>query len=1063
LEDGTALPDLPADPGASGDPGSPPDEDVETDTYTVGPPCTEDDEEQCTITNEHGSCPGEIVCLGERGLAPCDARTPAAEVCNAVDDDCDGETDEELALCDCGDGTCAAEGGETVALCPCDCRECGDEICSPCGESPATCEEDCCRTPLGPSTCGDGYCLGYGCGEKPEDCPEDCGKDCGNGECERGENPFGCPEDCKRGVCGNDVCEPTDGGPVVCPADCSTTCGDCACDKGESWVKCPIDCGFCGDGVCSDCPNFDESPETCALDCCVPLGEEDRTCDGVDDDCDGAVDEESCDDGDPCTTDICEGGETCSHTVAEGLCGVSASVTPDGESTLVDPVGGLSIVVPEGAVSEEVEISAEPLPEQGGQPVEGEQEGVVVLSAWSFEPDGQTFDPPVQITLPVRGEPLPAGSLVLIATLDEESGLWLRAEMLDGSEVFGRVAEDGLSVSFAVDHFSAYAFARAGVDCQPACGERECGSDGCGGACGECLEGLCWQGACCVPRPEDCNGEDDDCDGEIDDGAEAVESCVDENACTTHECSEGECRYAAVECDDEETCTVDVCNPAEGCVFTPKVDGAACDTGGGPSSGLCVSGACELDTVAPEPPLLSGVEPSSPSAIPSPMVSGQAEPLSTVRLYLDADCAGDVAAEGRATEDGAFTLQVAVAENGATAIHATATDRAGNTSTCSEGLTYTHDDVPPFVDLSGTEPASPAGSATPVVSGTTEPGSTVSLYTDSLCREMAAATGEADAATGEFAVEVRVGENSTTVFYVTAMDRAGNESECPEQALEYTHSSLPCPAAPCSDEETEPYVTCSYAQVEYQTKCEARQANDCMSWGGILEAETIIECHEDCATCHCECLHLWNPVCGSDGVTYANLCVLKCADGNPTLAYEGTCEPDCVPEGGTVPTVPDAPSCCDGLEAICNFPAPDDGTCPDTPCTGEAICAACGDGTCGPFENRCTCPADCHCGDGVCEAARGESLDSCPTDCAAVCGNCACEPEESMEECPVDCAACGDDYCGCNEGGGACPTDCGVCGDGVCAVIVSLLASDKGPQVSARVPEDATNCPQDCP
>ena len=290
MKDVPVVVDVQADPGAD----VPALLDVEDDEDGVGARCTEEDNEPCTITNEHGSCVGEIVCLGERGLAPCNAKTPAAEVCNALDDNCDGETDEGLPLCDCGDGTCAKEGGETVEICPCDCRECGDGICSPCGESPVACKEDCCRTPEGPSVCGDGYCLGYGCGENPKDCPEDCGKDCGNGECERGENPFGCPEDCKRGECGNDLCEPTDGGPFACPSDCAPTCGDCACQGGESWAKCPIDCGFCGDGVCSTCPNFDESAETCPLDCCVPTADTDQTCDGVDDDCDGAVDDESC-------------------------------------------------------------------------------------------------------------------------------------------------------------------------------------------------------------------------------------------------------------------------------------------------------------------------------------------------------------------------------------------------------------------------------------------------------------------------------------------------------------------------------------------------------------------------------------------------------------------------------------------------------------------------------------------------------------------------------------------------------------------------------------------------
>jgi hypothetical protein len=81
------------------------------------------------------------------------------------------------------------------------------------------------------------------------------------------------------------------------------------------------------------------------------------------------------------------------------------------------------------------------------------------------------------------------------------------------------------------------------VPCQPACDGRECGPDGCGGACGacppgfaceagHCLEGVdpdgdgfgaddCrpWDAAAHPAAPEACNGRDDDCDGFTDEVA----------------------------------------------------------------------------------------------------------------------------------------------------------------------------------------------------------------------------------------------------------------------------------------------------------------------------------------------------------------------------------------------------------------------------------------------------------------------------------------------------------------------------------------------------------------
>ena len=328
----------------------------------------------CQNTSAHGSCTGLRTCTGAGGWTPCKAAIPAAEICDAQDNDCDGRTDEDLpGPCGCGDGFCAA-GLEDNLTCLVDCPPvCGDETCSP-GEDPRACPEDCC------GGCGDGRCLGYGCGEDPDACPADCGTACGNGTCDKGENPGACAEDCQRYACGNRVCEPTDGGPEGCPIDCGAACGDCICEPGEDFQSCPGDCGWCGDGICSPCAHLFEE-ERCAADC-VPVipdtggddggsvvvpdaggdagleqgdtGESDagadggsagsdegisdpgvvpvgplEQCNGVDDDQDGVTDEGAavtalCADADPCTADRCAGSTGCAHDTARSpACGAN--------------------------------------------------------------------------------------------------------------------------------------------------------------------------------------------------------------------------------------------------------------------------------------------------------------------------------------------------------------------------------------------------------------------------------------------------------------------------------------------------------------------------------------------------------------------------------------------------------------------------------------------------------------------------------------------------------------------------------------------------------------------
>ncbi len=69
--------------------------------------------EACSISNEHGECPGQWSCGGEDGWI-CLGQVPAPESCNYIDDNCNGLTDElwpELYdVCSEGQGECLRFG-----------------------------------------------------------------------------------------------------------------------------------------------------------------------------------------------------------------------------------------------------------------------------------------------------------------------------------------------------------------------------------------------------------------------------------------------------------------------------------------------------------------------------------------------------------------------------------------------------------------------------------------------------------------------------------------------------------------------------------------------------------------------------------------------------------------------------------------------------------------------------------------------------------------------------------------------------------------------------------------
>ena len=214
-----------------------------------------------------------------------------SEVCDLVDNDCDDAVDEDVAdrpcSTECGSGTERCETGQWVCSAPeeCECTPAGttdEQACGYCGTRIRTCGPD-----LGWSewsACGgEGECspgtsetnrCGL-CGERTRQCNDDCswntwGACVGEGECSPWTSET---QDC--GLCGQQT--------RLCSSGClwnewapCTGEGECSPTSNES---CTTSCGSSGSRICGS---------SCHWSDCAPPAE---SCNGVDDDCDGEIDE----------------------------------------------------------------------------------------------------------------------------------------------------------------------------------------------------------------------------------------------------------------------------------------------------------------------------------------------------------------------------------------------------------------------------------------------------------------------------------------------------------------------------------------------------------------------------------------------------------------------------------------------------------------------------------------------------------------------------------------------------------------------------------------------------
>lgn len=226
---------------------------------------------------------------------------------------------------------------------------------------------------------------------------------------------------------------------------------------------------------------------------------------------------------------------------------------------------------------------------------------------------------------------------------------------------------------------------------------------------------------------------------------------------------------------------------------TTKFYGATYKSNGNHSACSSTSVTYIEDSTPPAPPVITSSAPVSPSNTSiTPAIQGTSEKSATIKLYTNNTCTSSVVGTGTSNGSGNFSINVTVNPNTTTYFYATATDVAGNISSCSlAAFSYVHDDTPPLKPILSTIlPASPSDVRNPLVSGTAELNTTLKIYNDNACSGAILKTITVDAS-GNFSTNILVGDNQSLTLYATATDAASNTSPCSTAPLNYQHYTIP--------------------------------------------------------------------------------------------------------------------------------------------------------------------------------------------------------------------------------------------------------------------------------
>jgi len=429
--------------------------------------------------------------------------------------------------------------------------------------------------------------------------------------------------------------------------------GECSCSTFAIEAKAKTTCKAKQTGGDDKaCPGWRQCDED-GLSACLAQKSVAEICDGHDNDCNGTVDDATCNDNDPCTKDACNpdglGAGNCSNEVQTWACDDGNACTTD-DVCAQGKCGGAAKTCADGDVC--TDDSCDPA------------KGCVFLPNTATCTDGNACTKEGCADGKCATTPITCddGNACMADSCDKKTGcvhLPTNATCSDGDACTGSDdCAEGKCVAKAIDCDDVNPCTADSCDSKTGCvhlaAKATCDDDDACTVGDDCVAGKC------AASPKTCDDgsvcTDDGCDKKI--GCTTTPKtgkCDDGSACTKDDaCAAGKCVGKAVSCDDANPCTNDSCDVKTGCVHAAnsakcddgdpctlgdackakKCGGKLCDDGN-----VCTSGKCEAGKGCKWTPKAGGCDDGDPCTKPDACVAGKCTGTGDPQCcYNDAKC-----------------------------------------------------------------------------------------------------------------------------------------------------------------------------------------------------------------------------------------------------------------------------------------------------------------------------------------------------------------------------------------------------------------------------------------